>query len=88
MKDFKEWCLDKGYISFEEGTTSDRKRSEKESVKGGKFIKYKDDKSEKVRDIRQDLSGDYKDYARSFGTVWPFKVQAKGNAKPIAHVAK
>lgn len=88
MKDFAEWCLEQDYVTISEDGTVAWKRSEKEPVKGGTLIKYQDDKASKVRDIRQDLSKDYKNYARSFGTVWPFKVLAKGKAKPVADVAK
>lgn len=74
MKDFREWCIDNNLI-HEDGTVV-RKKKEQEPVKG-KLIGYTDKKSKDVRDMRQDLSKDYKNYARSFGTVWPHKVLTK-----------
>jgi len=88
MKDFAEWCLEQNLVTISEDGTVEWKRFEKEPVGGGTLIFYKDGKADKVRDIRHDLSKDYKDYARSFGTVWPFKVLARGKAKPVANVAK
>jgi hypothetical protein len=43
---------------------------------------------EGVRKQKQDLSADYKDYCHKMGTVWPFKLLAKGKGKPVAPVGK
>lgn len=80
MNDFAQWCLEKNLINILEDGTVTWKRVEKEPVRGGTLINNKDDKTNKVRDLRQDLSNDYKDPARSFGTVWPFKVLTKDNS--------
>jgi len=87
MKDFAEWCEENNLVVIhEDGTVAWR---EKGPNKKGKLIPYKDARSSVVRDIRADLSADYKDYASSFGTVWPFKVlPAPGQGKPVADVAK
>jgi len=80
MLDFIEWCVLHNLNLVYES------KSEK---KNGKLITYKDALASGVRDIRKDLSGDYKDHARSFGTVWPWKVlHAPGEGKPVANVAK
>lgn len=88
MITFIEWCLKKDLASINEDGTITLKESEKKSEKG-KLVPYKDDSASGVRDIRRDLSKDYKDYAKSFGDVWPFKIcPAPGEGKPVANVAK
>jgi hypothetical protein len=84
MTDFVGFCLENNLIDVDgEGTVT-----WKEAVaKGGKTGKYKQDFGG-GRDQRDDLSGDYKDYCHHMGTVWPFKVVAKGGKKAIAPVAK
>ncbi len=86
MKDFVNWCYTKELIDvFEDGTVawreaainkSGEKTSHKEKFAGG-------------RDGRDDLSDDYKDYCAHMGTVWPYKVIAKGKGgKAVAPVGK
>lgn len=84
MRDFVKFCHDNDLIEvFEDGTVVWKE----ETVKGGKSSGYKD-KFDGGRDLRKDLSGDYKDYCHQMGTVWPFKVLAKGGKKQSAPVGK
>ena len=83
MRDFVNWCVKNELIDvFEDGTvawkegTEGVKSNHKEKFSGG-------------RDQRADLSDDYKDYCHHMGTVWPFKLAAKGKGgKAVAPVAK
>lgn len=84
MFDFVNWCLDNKLVEVAQDGTVTWKE---EAVKGGKSGKYKQDFGG-GRDQRDDLSGDYKDYCHHMGTVWPFKVVAKGGKKAVAPVAK
>lgn len=84
MQDFANWCLDKNLIDvFEDGTVVWKE----EAVKGGKKVPGHSEKFKGARDMRKDLE-DYVDYCRDMGTVWPFKVKAGKNAKPVAPVGK
>lgn len=80
MKDFVNWCVKNELVDvFEDGTVSwkeDCGKCGKEKFAGG-------------RDIRSDLSDDYKDYCHNMGTVWPFKLVGKGKSgKAVAPVKK
>jgi len=84
MRDFVNWCVDgklidvcdDGSVTWKEAAIRcQQKGKHKEVIDGG-------------RDGRADLSDDYKDYCHHMGTVWPFKVVAKGKAKPVAPVGK
>jgi hypothetical protein len=84
MKDFVNWCVNKDLVTiFDDGTVAWNEATDK-----GKSTKH----SEKFaggRDIRKDLSDDYKDYCHHMGTVWPFKLVGKGKGgKAVAPVAK
>ncbi len=79
MQNFTEWCKTKGYLV--EATTKD-------PIKSGKKFPSKEKTSGKVRDLRDDLSKDYKGNWKKNGTVDPFKVPgAKGKAKKVADIA-
>jgi hypothetical protein len=85
MKDFTQWCVGKGLAEVHnDGTVTWTEAA----VSKGKTISNKDDLCKGVRDTRKDLSDDYKDYAGNMGTVWPFKVVAKGSGKAVAPVGK
>jgi hypothetical protein len=84
MFDFVNWCLSENLVDVQNDGTVTWKE---EAIKGGKTGKYKQNFGG-GRDQRKDLSDDYKDYCHHMGTVWPFKVVAKGGKKPAAHVAK
>lgn len=91
MKDFVQYCLDKGLVEVhDDGTVSWTEASccHKEPVKAGKKISHKEKLSGAVRDARTDLSSDYQGNSAHNGTVWPFKVAAKGKGKAVAPVAK
>jgi len=84
-KDFLNWCDKKKLIDiFQDGTVVWKE----EAVKCGKSGGHKE-KINGPRDGRKDLSDDYKDYCHHMGTVWPFKVVAKGSGgKAVAPVSK
>ncbi len=85
MRDFVNWASQNDLVDiFEDGTVawaegairSQKCGSHKEKFDGG-------------RDGRKDLSDDYKDYCHMMGTVWPYKVVAKGRGgKAVAPVGK
>jgi hypothetical protein len=85
MRDFVNFCHGNKLIDvFEDGTVAWTEAAIKgcgninrsEPFKGG-------------RDGRKDLSDDYKDYCHHMGTVWPYKVVAKGTGgKAVAPVGK
>jgi hypothetical protein len=84
MTDFVGFCLGNNLVEVStDGTVTWRE----EAIRGAKHGKYKQ-KFDGGRDQRKDLSGDYKDYCHHMGTVWPFKVVAKGGKKQSAPVAK
>lgn len=76
MRDFVNWCADKGLINIHEDGTVVWKEDCTAGKKGG------------GRDGCKDLSGDYKGHFHKMDTVWPFKVVAKGGKKAVAPVAK
>lgn len=84
-KDFVNWCFSEKLIDvFDDGTVVWKESD----VKDGHSGKHKE-KIDGGRDGRKDLSSDYKDYCHHMGTVWPFKVVAKGkNGKAVAPVGK
>ena len=85
MKDFVNWCHNRELIDvFEDGTVAWREGA----VHQGKKISGHSEKFKGGRDGRTDLSDDYKDYCANMGTVWPFKVVAKGSGKAVAPVGK
>lgn len=84
FNDFVNWCLEENLVDVDADGTVTYKE---EAIKGPKTGKYKQDFGG-GRDQRKDLSGDYKDYCHHMGTVWPFKVIAKGGKKAVASVAK
>lgn len=92
MFDFAQWCQDKGYAEIKnDGTVAWTEASgccHTDPVKGGKPISHKEKMSGKVRATTSDLSNDYKGHYSHMGTVWPFKVVAKGSGKAVASVAK
>lgn len=72
MKNFTEWCESKGYT--------------KDPIKGDEKLSKKEKLSGSVRDMRDDLSSDYKGHIKKNGTVAPFKVPpARGKAKQAAN---
>ncbi len=85
MRDFVNYCLDNNLIEVDEdGTVTWR-----EDCMGGKAAPNKGKgKFAGGRDQTKDLSGDYKGYCHHMGTVWPFKLAAKGGKKQAAPVAK
>ena len=85
MKDFVNWCYSKQLIDvFDDGTVAWKEAA----VVGPGHIKHTE-KFKGGRDGRDDLSSDYKDYVHKNGTVWPYKVVAKGKSgKKVADVAK
>lgn len=84
MIDFVNWCLNEDLIDVDaEGVVTWKEAA----IRGQKCGKYKNNFGG-GRDQRDDLSDDYKDYCHDMGTVWPFKVVAKGGKKPVAQVAK
>lgn len=84
MRDFVNFALQNKLIEVAEDGTVTWKE---EAIKGGKSGKYKQNFGG-GRDQRKDLSGDYKDYCHHMGTVWPFKVVAKGGKAQAAPVGK
>lgn len=84
MRDFVNFCLENNLVEVANDGTVTWKE---EAVKGGKSGSYTQ-KFDGGRDQRKDLSGDYKDYCHHMGTVWPFKLVAKGGKKQAAPVAK
>lgn len=84
MTDFAGFCLENNLIDVDDDGTVTWKE---EAIRGGKRSKHKE-KLGGGRDQRDDLSDDYKDYCHHMGTVWPFKILAKGGKKPAAGVAK
>ena len=84
MRDFVNWCVNNQLVDvFEDGTVA-----WKESADGGCSTKHAE-KFAGGRDMRSDLSSDYKDYCHHMGTVWPFKLAGKGKGgKAVAPVAK
>lgn len=77
MKTFTEWCKDKGFVA---------ENCHKEPVKGGKKLDHNEKIPGGVRDLRKDLSKDYKGNWKHNGTVAPFNVpKAKGVAKQAAN---
>lgn len=73
MKTFTEWCQDKGFVL---------EAFHKEPIKGGKKLSHTEKISGGVRDLRKDLSKDYKGNWSHNGTVAPFNVpKAKGKAE-------
>lgn len=84
MRDFVSFCLDNKLVDVSNDGTVTWKE---DCVKGGKHGSHKE-KFDGGRDQRKDLSGDYKDYCHHMGTVWPFKVVAKGGKKQAAPVGK
>jgi len=85
MRDFVNWCLQNELADvFSDGTVAWKEAA----CHGPKKGKHKE-KIDGGRDGRKDLSDDYKDYCHSMGTVFPFKVVAKGKGgKAIAPVGK
>lgn len=85
MKNFAEWCYEKGLVEIhEDGTVAwveaikpPTSGTEKDPVKGGSKISRGEKRSPKVRDGQSDLSNDYKGNYSHMGTVWPFKVVTK-----------
>jgi hypothetical protein len=73
MKDFANWCAENELINVFEDGT----------------VAWAEDCTDGARCQKQDLSGDYKDYAHKMGKVWPFKLVGKGKkGKAIAPVGK
>lgn len=85
MRDFVNWCVEKNLVDvFNDGSVTWKESA----IHGPKKGKHKE-KVDGGRDGRDDFSGDYKDYCHSMGTVWPFKVVAKGKGgKAVAPVGK
>lgn len=66
MKDFANWCIKKELVDvFEDGTVSWKETNESAN------------KTDGGRNLKKDLSDDYKDYCHQMGTVWPFKLLGK-----------
>lgn len=85
MKDFLNWCLEKNLAEVAADGTVTWKEA---AIRGGKSANHKE-KIDGPRDGRNDLSGDYKGHVHANGTVWPFKVMAKGKGgKAVAPVGK
>lgn len=83
MRDFVNFCMQNKLVEVgNDGTVTWREAA----IKGGKSGSYQQ-KFGGGRDQRKDLSDDYKDYCHHMGTVWPFKVVAKGG-KAVAPVGK
>ena len=85
MRDFVQFCKQNELVDvFEDGTVAWREAA----IRGQKCGSHKE-KFDGGRDGRQDLSADYKDYCHMMGTVWPYKLVAKGKGgKAVAPVAK
>lgn len=72
MKTFTDWCAEKGFV-IETSQKAGEKLTHDEKIPSG------------VRDIRKDLSKDYKGNFKHNGTVDPFKVvKVKGKAEQAA----
>lgn len=89
MKDFIEWCQEKGFVTVsEDGTVSFAEGHTKAKFEAGKKISHKEKMSGDVRDTRDDLSADYKGHMGRNGTVAPYKVgKGKGKGKKVADIA-
>lgn len=83
MRDFVSFCVENNLVDIDEQGLVTWKEA---AIKSGHSGKHKE-KLGGGRDQRKDLSGDYKDYCHHMGTVWPFKVVAKGG-KAVAPVGK
>lgn len=84
MIDFVNFCREKNLVEIaDDGTVTWRE----DAIKGPKTGSHKEELGG-GRDQRKDLGGDYKGYCHHMGTVWPFKVVAKGGKKAVAPVAK
>lgn len=80
MKNFIEWCIEKG-LSLE--------ATHKEPVRKGKKVSDPNKYSGKTRKFVDDLSKDYKSFWADNGTVDPFEVLKGGkHSKAVADVAK
>lgn len=93
MKNFIEWCKEKGLTieacnapraKYDTGRPVAPRSGKKISGEKGDTNKY----SGTVRKQYKDLSGDYKGNWSMNGTVDPFEVKAKGNGKPVADIGK
>lgn len=84
MINFVDWCLQHELVNVDESGAVTWKEA---AVRGQKCGSHKE-KFAGGRDQRKDLSDDYKDYCHDMGTVWPFKVVAKGGKKAVAPVGK
>lgn len=88
MTDFVGFCTNENLIDIAaDGTVYWKRAVAEAAVKSQKSGKYKQH-FDGGRDQRKDLSDDYKDYCHHMGTVWPFKVVAKGGKKQAAPVGK
>ena len=85
MRNFVDFCIQNELVNvFEDGTIA-----WKESAVCKKKCSNNKEKIDGGRDGRQDLSDDYKDYCHHMGTVFPYKLVAKGKGgKAKAPVAK
>lgn len=85
MKDFANWCIQQNLVNvFEDGTVAWKESTDGPTQKGNYEQKFGG-----ARDGRKDLSDDHKDYCHHMGTVWPFKLVAKGKGgKAVAPVGK
>lgn len=79
MKNFIEWCVEKG-LSLEANHT--------EPVRKGKKVADPNKYSGKARKTTDDLSNDYKSFWADNGTVDPFNVKGGKHGKASADVAK
>jgi len=85
MRDFVNWCVERDLVDIAKDGTVTWKEA---AVRGEKKASHKE-KIDGGRDGRDDLSGDYKGHCHMMGTVWPFKVVAKGKGgKAVAPVGK
>jgi hypothetical protein len=85
MRDFVNWCVDGDLVDIaNDGTVTWKEAAVRGPQKGSHKEKF-----DGGRDGRKDLSDDYKDYCHMMGTVWPYKVVAKGKGgKAVAPVGK
>jgi len=85
MRDFVNWAYQNELVDvFEDGTVAWKEAAMRGQQKGSHKEKF-----DGGRDGRKDLSDDYKDYCHMMGTVWPYKVVAKGKGgKAVAPVGK
>jgi hypothetical protein len=85
MRDFVNWCVERNLVDIANDGTVTWKEA---AVRGGKKASHKE-KTDGGRDGRDDLSKDYQGHSHMNGTVWPFKVVAKGKGgKAVAPVGK